>query len=73
MSKFSLATAEVCKGSSKLASVKDWAWNRMYLDLYNNAEKIIKKTHAGNIMMLLDSYTWKLIYEVSALEPDYHR
>ena len=44
LSKFSWATAEVCKPLQKLTSVKaDWTWNGMYQDLHDRAKKIVKK------------------------------
>ena len=59
LSKFSPATAEVCKTLQKLTSVKAaWTWNRMYQDLYDTAKNIIKKT-AWNFMMHKGPYAWK--------------
>ena len=41
---FSPVTAAMCEPMLKLISVKaDWMWNRMHQDLYDRAEKIIKK------------------------------
>ena len=43
LSKFSPVTAEVCEPLRKVTSVKaDWKWNKMYKDLYDKAQKIIK-------------------------------
>ena len=44
LSKFSPATAEVCKALRRLTLVKvEWSWNRTYQDLYDNAKKLITK------------------------------
>ena len=70
LSKFSPVTAEACEPLQKLTSVKaDWDQNRMYQDLYHKPKMI----HAWNIIMHLDSYTWKLMHQVFAFEEDYCR
>ena len=44
LSKFSPAKAEVCKPLPKMISVKiEWAWNKMYQDLYDRTMRLIKK------------------------------
>ena len=44
VSKFSSGTAGVCKTLCKLISVKaDWTWSKMYQDVYDRANMIVKK------------------------------
>ena len=44
LSKFSLATAEVCEPLRKLTLVKaGWSWNGTYQDLYDRAKMLITR------------------------------